>query len=82
MSELSEETKILLVGHSEEAELIEQLSSPGYSLVKVASLREGFRRLICESFALILLYAINEMDEVANLIKKLANMYAIPILLI
>ena len=82
MSEWSEETKILLVDHREEAELIEKLSAPGYSLVKVSSLREGFRRLIRESFDLIFCHAINELDEVANLIKKLANMYDIPIFVI
>lgn len=84
MSELSEETKILFVDHRDEAQvtLIEKLSAPGYSFVQVDSLIEGFRHLIRESFDLIFFHAINEMDEVANLIKKLANMYEIPIFVI
>lgn len=79
---MDEKTMILFVDHhaEKESELEAKLNQPGYSLVKVDSSIEGFRRLLDQNFALILLRVLPGMDHAVDLIKRLAKMGDIPLL--
>ena len=77
-------TRILLVDNhpQKRPDLERALNQPGYAFVKVCSSVEGFRRLIHESFALILLHVISEVDEAVDLIKRFARICDIPVLVV
>ena len=71
-------TNILLIHHEPET-VKKKLYQPGYHVVTVASLIEGFRRMLQEQFALILLATLPEMSGTITHIEQLAKMYDTPI---
>jgi len=72
-------TNILLIHNEPEEKLKKNLNKPGYHVVTVPSPVEGFRRMLQENFALILLAILPKMEEAITLIQRLAKMYDIPI---
>jgi len=72
-------TNILLIHNEPEEKLKKDLHKPGYRVVTVPSLVEGFRRMLQEKFALILLAILPGMENVITLIERLAKIYDIPI---
>lgn len=72
-------TNILLIHKQPEEKLKKDLHKPGYRVVTVSSLLEGFRRMLQEKFSLILLAILPGMEEVITLIERLAKLYDIPI---
>jgi len=72
-------TNILLIHNEPEEKLKKDLNQPGYHVVTVPSPVEGFRRMLQENFALILLAILPGVEEVITLIQRLAKMYDIPI---
>ena len=72
-------TNILLIHDEPKETLKKELNKPGYRVVTVPSPVEGFRRMLQENFALILLAALPRLEEVITQIRRLAKMYDIPI---
>ena len=63
----SKVTNILLVHNQPEEKLKKDLNKPGYRVVTVPSPAEGFRRLLQENFALILLAILPGVEDVITL---------------
>ena len=72
-------TNILLIHKQPGEKLKEDLNKPGYRVVTVPSAAEGFRRMLQENFALILLAILPGVEDVVTLIEQVAKMYDIPI---
>ena len=72
-------TNILLIHHEPEEKLKKKLHQPGYRVITVASLVEGFRQMLQKKFALILLAILPEMGGIITRIEQLAKMYDTPI---
>ena len=79
-----DQLNILLVWDCSETrpELEIILNQPGYYLVKVNSYIEAFRLLLEQSFSLILLRVLSQMDEAIVLIKRLAEYHDIPVVFV
>ncbi|MGB0384251.1 MAG: hypothetical protein ACPGWR_05435 [Ardenticatenaceae bacterium] len=72
-------TNILLIHNQPEEKLKKKLNKPAYRVVTVPSAVEGFRQMLQQNFALILLAILPGTEDVVTLIQGLANMYEIPI---